>query len=1044
MSSSKNSLNSFASDTPATGERHLGLDSLFDNLPGMAYRCLNDKDWTMTVISAGCVAITGYDRSELLGNCAVSYGALVHPDDASWLWPKCQASLAERVPCSNEYRIIAKTGQTRWVAESAKGVYGEDGVLLYIEGFVQDITERKETEAALARSSELLEVTGALAKVGGWQVDIATMKLSWTLETFRIADLEPPIEPPLEEGVNLFAPEARPVIAAAIQAAMDSGTPYDLELPIITAKGRHRWVQTQGYAEMRDGMAVRLYGTFQDITERKETASALQASELKLRSIYDTMSEGVALNELIYDENGEAIDYRLLDVNKAFYATADFKGQDVIGARATELYGISSEMITAFWKSHRHVNEVQQSEILSPLSQRWFLVSSSPIRDDRFVTVLFDITDRKRAEAGLLASLKDNSDLRAALDEHAIVAVTDERGRITFVNDKFCAISQYSREELLGRDHRMINSGQHPKEFFRDLWSTIQAGRPWRGEINNRAKDGSLYWVDTTIIPFLDESGEIRQFIAIRKDITDRKLAEAALKTSEANLVEAQRIARLGSWQIDLANNRVVWSEELYRMHGVDPARPPPIYTEIHKLFAPESWARLSGAIEETRLSGVPYELELETVRADGSQGWMLASGEAVRDPSGATIGMRGVALDISQRKQAEIALHAVEDQLRQAQKLEAIGTLAGGIAHDFNNILSGIYGFTSLARDASLGNPIALDYIDEIGRAGRRAADLVRQILAFSRAETQALEPVELQHIVTEAISLLRATVPSCVELEVDVPGDLPAILGNSTQLHQVVMNLGTNAIHSLDNTAGRISFRLDRFYMDDARAQSFASCAPGPYLRLSVIDTGRGMNAETKARAFEPFFTTKAPGEGTGLGLSVVHGMVRNHLGAISLISEVDCGTTVEVYLPASLAGRIEPPEELNAGPRGRGERILFVDDDPVVTRAGLIALDRLGYVAVGETKALDALARFQQAPHLFQLVITDQTMPGLTGLELAARIRALRPDLPVVIASGYSTALPEEQIQASGVKEVLSKPYSTTRLAAVVDHWLQPSKQ
>ena len=259
---------------------------------------------------------------------------------------------------------------------------------------------------------------------------------------------------------------------------------------------------------------------------------------------------------------------------------------------------------------------------------------------------------------------------------------------------------------------------------------------------------------------------------------------------------------------------------------------------------------------------------------------------------------------DITARKRAQVERQTLEGQLRQSQKLEAIGTLAGGIAHDFNNILAGIYGFTSLARDSAGGNPALHDYLDEIGRAGRRAAELVQRILAFSRSRNgdETMEPVHLGLVAAEAVKLLRAGSPSTIELVARVTGTLPAVMGNATQLHQVVMNLGTNAVQAMRDRPGRLSISLDACVIDEALARALPGLQPGPGVRLTVGDTGDGMNAATQERVFEPFFTTKGPGEGTGLGLSVVHGIVRSHHGAIRLSSEVGRGSTFEVFLPAA----------------------------------------------------------------------------------------------------------------------------------------------
>jgi len=391
---------------------------------------------------------------------------------------------------------------------------------------------------------------------------------------------------------------------------------------------------------------------------------------------------------------------------------------------------------------------------------------------------------------------------------------------------------------------------------------------------------------------------------------------------------------------------------------------------------------------------------------------------------------LRGLMIDIT-------ATRDLEQQLRQSQKLEAIGTLASGIAHDFNNILTGIYGFTSLARESAGASDELRDYMDEIRRAGNRAAELVRQILTFSRKQggDQAKGPVQLGPAVAEAAKLLRATSPSTIEFETEIAPELPAVYGNATQLHQVVMNLGTNAVQAMRDRPGRLRICLDACVVGEAQAGALPGIVAGPHVRLTVSDTGDGMDAATQERMFEPFFTTKAPGEGTGLGLSVVHGIVRGHHGAIRLASEVGLGSSFEVLLPVGTAS--SPSERADSGTvaLGHGERILVVDDEQTIARAGELTLRRLGYDATGESQVLEALALLERDPFAFDLVVSDQTMPLLTGLEFAQRIRALRADLPVVLVSGHSYALTPEAVEAAGVREILGKPFSKEALAAAV---------
>jgi PAS domain S-box-containing protein len=400
-----------------------------------------------------------------------------------------------------------------------------------------------------------------------------------------------------------------------------------------------------------------------------------------------------------------------------------------------------------------------------------------------------------------------------------------------------------------------------------------------------------------------------------------------------------------------------------------------------------------------------------------------------------------GAIRDLTERKRAEAERQDFERRAQESQKLESLGVLAGGIAHDFNNILSGISGYASLARIAASRGANQPEYLEEIGRATQRAAELVRQILAFSRTGQAMVGRVQLRHVVDEAVRLLRATIPSTIAFETHLAQDLPAVSGDASQLHQIVMNLGTNSWHAMRERPGRLTIRLEECAVDEALAPTLPGVQPGPHVRLTVDDTGCGMSPETQQRVFEPFFTTKAPGEGTGLGLSVVHGIVRRHRGAIRLTSEVGRGTTFEIYLPAVASTPLDRREDAATAPVGQGERILFVDDEVPIMNIGRISLGQLGYEVVAESSAAEALARLEREPGTFHLVVTDQTMPEFTGLEFARRARALRPDLPVILATGNSVNLEPEQIQAAGICEVLEKPYTIGMLAAAVRRYLPP---
>ena len=393
--------------------------------------------------------------------------------------------------------------------------------------------------------------------------------------------------------------------------------------------------------------------------------------------------------------------------------------------------------------------------------------------------------------------------------------------------------------------------------------------------------------------------------------------------------------------------------------------------------------------------------------------------------------------VDISERKREDEERQRLEQQLRQAQKMDAVGTLAGGIAHDFNNILGGIQGYAELARSEVKDERLRAD-LDELLGFVQRGKTLVQRIQAFGHRPEARKAPVSLEGPVREVARFLRSSVGPRIHISTRVDPDLPRVLADSSALHQVLMNLALNAAHAMPE-GGDVTIEVTSSYLTDSAARQRPDLREGPYVVLSVRDTGTGIPDEVRERVFEPFFTTKDPGEGSGLGLAIVHGIVQEHEGAVELESVVDQGTTIRVMLPAvnlpGLEGEAAPDM-----PRGRGERILYVDDEPGLVTVGRRRLVGIGYEVVVAADGEQALEIFREAPDRFAAVVSDYLMPGMNGTQLAAEISRLRPELPIILLTGYVENLPEAEIRSFGVRRILSKPATIeelgTMLRAVID--------
>ena len=517
----------------------------------------------------------------------------------------------------------------------------------------------------------------------------------------------------------------------------------------------------------------------------------------------------------------------------------------------------------------------------------------------------------------------------------------------------------------------------------------------------------------------------------LRKEVEARKRAVAELE----NTLDATTD---GIWTWHLEANTLSFSPKYYTMLGYAPGAFPPGFETWKDLIHPEDLDRaLSVATRWLEYKQDEYENELRMRTADGDYRWIRVRGRVVeRDEAGEAVYMIGNHEDVTERKLAEQERRELEARLRQSQKLEAVGTLAGGIAHNFNNLLFPIVGYAEMAADElPLDSPVRR-HLTGILNAALRARDLVSQILAFSRKAETEMEPVQISPILNESLKMIRASIPTTVEIRHEMNATGP-VMADPTQIHQVVMNLCTNAFHAMEEAGGTLTVRLEEVEISPEAAAGHPGAEPGRYARIRVSDTGVGMEPAVVERVFEPYFTTKGQGKGTGLGLAVVHGIMVEHGGFVTVESEVGRGSTVSVHLPliepAGTAADVSLPET-GAACRGT-ERIMVVDDERSIVRLLRQMLEGLGYTVTAREGSLDALTAFSRAPDRFDLVITDMTMPNLTGDKLARRIREIRPEIPVIICTGFSDRISPETAEAEGVTACLIKPIPRADLARAV---------
>ncbi|MCW5654192.1 PAS domain-containing protein [Hydrogenophaga sp.] len=627
---------------------------------------------------------------------------------------------------------------------------------------------------------------------------------------------------------------------------------------------------------------------------------------------------------------------------------------------------------------------------------------------------------------------------------YSVFVTPDGRRRYDYVSPGVREIYGLEPEDLL-RDPLVASRYRHPEDvaLLEQDMQHIRKGEPvdLGGEFRIVMPDGRIKWVlRRSYTVSSDEEGTHR--VGVLLDITARKEAEAALHASERLWKLALESAGDGVWDWNVQTGEGFVSPGIRAMLGFDDEVDP----DMEALTHPDDVAQMQADRQAHFEGRMPSYRNEHRIRCkDGTWKWVLSRGMVIsRDEDGKPLRMVGTHTDITEVKLAEAQHRALEVQLRESQKMEAIGTLAGGVAHDFNNLLAAILGNLVLAREDVGPHHPAQESLTEINRAAIRARQLVQQILTFSRRQTQEMVRQPLTPLVEEALGLMRSLLPAGVRLMTRLPGRGLPVLADATQMQQVLMNLCTNAWQAMDGRPGEITVALREAQVDPAQALQLGGLPAGLYACLSVADNGQGMDEETQRRIFEPFFTTKAPGVGTGLGLAVVHGIVKAHRGAIQLHSRPGEGTRFDVFLPLaplstdrdSLSAVPSPPP-LGAGDLVATDRhVIYIDDyEALVFLVGRL-LRKHGYRVSTFDNGSAALAWLRAHPQeAVDLVVTDQNMPGMAGVDVARAVRALRPALRVAIVSGHVNDRLLADAASAGVCEVLGKQDSMDALSEAI---------
>ncbi len=638
---------------------------------------------------------------------------------------------------------------------------------------------------------------------------------------------------------------------------------------------------------------------------------------------------------------------------------------------------------------------------------------------DRIAGIMLDVTERRRSDERL--RMLESAVVHA---RDAVVILESEPDRmpgrcVLYANDAFCEMTGYTAAELIGRSLHFLRGPDSDAATLERLRDSLDSGNPFKGELLNYRRDGERFWVELSVVPVPDDTGACAHWVMIQRDISRRKRAELDLQRSEAVLADAQRIAQIGSWEYFPSTGECRWSAETFRIYGHEPGAIVPTAERYLEALHVDDRGRVERAGRDRSPATYPHTLEFRIVRPDGEIRFVSEECYADFGTDGAPVRIWGVTLDSTEKKRAQ-------EQLFQAQKMELIGQMAGGIAHDFNNLLTGIIGNLHLIRVTD--ERADRKHIQIALRAANRAADLTKKLLGFARKNQLVVTATGVRELVAEVVDFIGRTFDPRIRVAADIGADL-RMDADSTLLAQVLLNLCLNARDAMPE-GGRIEIRSAAVAASDCAALG-RSDTVGDYIRLTVEDTGSGMAPEVLARVFEPFFTTKPVGQGTGLGLAMVHGILTQHRGWVEVHSEVGRGTRFDLYVPMSPGTppmiknppAVESPLDRTPMPPARGQTILMVDDESMIRELGRAVLESGGYSVREAEDGEEALVAFRAGSAEIDLVLLDLTMPKLSGQDTFRAMAEIDPRVRVLFSSGYSS---DDLAGTEGCLGLLPKPY------------------
>ncbi len=977
-----------------------------------------DKDSNTTFANLSMARMLGYTPDEMQGKHLFSFMDEQGVEISTKNLERRRRGIKEQ----HDFEFIRKDGHRILTTIETAPVLDEAGNYNGAIAGVIETTERKQSEKALRESEEryrtLVESTCDGVAISNGEGELIFANSSYV----SMFGYSSPDELIGTLAVDRYAnPEDRTGIFKRLSK---DGYAESVELDMLKKDGARISVLCSAVLRQdKSGNIIQAEATVTDITERKKTEEALRSSEELYRNVFNNSPLGI----IHFDTNGV-----VTDCNDEFIRIMDSTREKSVGLNMLKqvrdqiaLAAIISTLETGFGYYNDYYTSLT-SQKATPLVIHFRAIHNFKNEIIGGVGILEDITERKQAEQ----ALKDSEErFRSLIESTADGIITaDQSGNITLWNNGAQNMFGYRIDEIIGKPITEIMPESYRTSHDENMQRLVKTGKAKHMaetlELEGLRKDGSVFPLELSLSTW--RSQEIRFFAAIARDISDRKEAEKTLRQSDERLRMALRNTAITVFSQD-KDLRYTWAYNMSREFNAAT-----ILGKTDAELVTAGDAKMPMAVKRRVLqTGKGTRVEASYIK-DGRTGFYELMVEPLFNTIGEIVGVNCLSIDITERKRAEEEKAKLEEQARRSKRLETIGTLAGGIAHDFNNILTPILGYADMAlSDPSLSNLLRED-LEHILRGATRAKDLVEQILLFSRKTEKERQPLRLHLIVKEAQKLLRPSIPTTIEIRQRIDASCDKILADATQMHEVVVNLCTNAWQAMEAKGGTLTIELKQVKVNAATAKVHSQLNEQEYVRLSVSDTGTGMDDATLERLFEPFFTTKAVDKGTGMGLAVVHGIVASHHGDIHVDSEPGKGSTFQVYLPTVSAAQAEAFKKGPGAIQGGHESILVVDDELVVAKVVKRMLERLGYEVEVCNSSIEALKTFRQQPDKYDLMISDLTMPDMTGLVLAEELRKIRPKFSTIIMTGYGEGLPEDSLEHYGIQEVIGKPIIIRELA------------